>query len=573
MQINTFRPNSLTKSRLIILLISALMTFGLTAISPAHAADKYVEIGTGFAHSCGLTSVGDVYCWGNNEVGQLGRGTTGNPEFLPLKVPGLSNVISISVGMTHTCAIVKSKNVYCWGQNGNGKLGTGDLEQRNSPTLVKNIDNVKQISANRIATCAVVESGAAYCWGDNQAGQLGIGADEKAIVPTQVKNLSQVKQISISYMHACAVAGDGDLYCWGSNEYLEYGMAGQKSSATPVLVTGIPRVSKVSVGAGHTCVKTVDGVPYCWGYGERGQLGAGSSPKSALPAQVSNLKEIIDISAGRFHTCALTKSRTLVCWGASDTGQLGYGKLVDTNVPVDVLNLTNVQSLGVISAYASHSCAIVSTGNFTCWGLGTNGQLGNGTNVNSSSPSSASGASAGKDGANATLTIQIKCQKGKTTKTVTGISPKCPSGYIQLKEKAPSPVFYLDAKNGCYSLNYPVTEFANIKGNNKTLYSIPCTSPHHIEVFFSGTLKTAAANGLPTQAEVGAFCNQKYISAMGVPAPKQIAPNAIYLYWLFPDAGFEVRKYPRKVICSLFNSDNSYTYFVSVSKSLLRRAA
>ena len=239
MQKDASRFLSHPKTRIVALMAASLFSLGLSGISPAQAADKYVEIGTGFAHTCGLTTAGDVYCWGNNEVGQLGRGTTGNSEFLPLKVPGLSNVTSISVGMAHTCAIVKSKNVYCWGQNGNGKLGTGDLEQRNSPTLVKDLDNVKQISANRLATCAVVDSGAAYCWGDNQSGQLGIGAEGSVSVPTLVKNLTQVKQISISYMHACAVVGDGDLYCWGNNDDLQLGLANQKSSTTPVQVLSL----------------------------------------------------------------------------------------------------------------------------------------------------------------------------------------------------------------------------------------------------------------------------------------------------------------------------------------------
>ena len=103
------------------LLFSVLLATFLP-IHASQAADKFVEIGSGFLHTCGLTAAGDVYCWGNNEVAQLGRGTVGDPESLPIKVPGLSGVTSISVGAAHTCAITKSKTLLCWGQNGNGKV-------------------------------------------------------------------------------------------------------------------------------------------------------------------------------------------------------------------------------------------------------------------------------------------------------------------------------------------------------------------------------------------------------------------------------------------------------------------
>jgi hypothetical protein len=85
-------------------------------------------------------------------------------------------------------------------------------------------------------------------------------------------------------------------------------------------------------------------------------------------------------------------------------------------------------------------------------------------------------------------------------------------------------------------------------------------------------MKTAAANGLPTQAEVSNFCSQKYIAAMGAPAPKQVVPNGVYLLWFFPDAGFEARKYPNRVICNLITTDKSYSSFTVQSKSIARNA-
>ncbi len=554
---------------------SLLFTVFLASLLPiqaSQAADKFVEIGSGFLHTCGLTAAGDVYCWGNNEVAQLGRGTVGDPESLPIKVPGISGVTSISVGAAHTCAIMKTKTLLCWGQNGNGKLGTGDTVDKTSPTQVKDFSGVKQVSANRLATCAVKEDGFVYCFGANDFGQLGNGTTVQSAIPEKVSGLSDVVQVSVGFSNACAVTKSQALYCWGDNSNFQLGTAGP-SSTTPVLLSEVGKISKVTVGAGHVCAKTSSGTVLCWGYGERGQIGSGTKEASNLPVQPSGLGKVLDISAGRFHTCALNVDRSVSCWGASDTGQIGNGTVIDSAIPVKVLNISNVQVLGSISAYAAHTCTIAVTGNYSCWGLGTAGQLGNGSNVNSSAPSNPT-SSTQKDTSAPTsdtaLTTVIKCKKGSVSKDVKGVAPKCPSGYVQVIEKKPTSVFYLDMKVGCYSLNFPVTETAYMYGSNKTFFQASCTGRHHIQVIFSGTMKTSAANGLPTQEEVKDFCGKKYIAAMGAPAPKQVVANGVYLYWMFPDAGFEVRKYPNRVICNLITTDKSYSYFTVQTKSIAR---
>jgi alpha-tubulin suppressor-like RCC1 family protein len=559
--------------RTAILFLSVILV-NIIPLNTSHAADKFVEIGSGFLHTCGLTAAGDVYCWGNNEIGQLGRGTVGDPESLPIKVPGLSGVTSISVGAAHTCALTKAKTLYCWGQNGNGKLGTGDIADKTSPTQIKDFSGVKQVSANRTATCAIKDDGAVYCFGANDFGQLGNGTTIPATIPVKVSGISEAVQVSLGFTNACAVTKGQSLYCWGDNANLQLGATGP-SSTTPVLLSEVGKISKVTVGAGHVCAKTGAGTVLCWGFGERGQIGSGTKEASNSPVQPTGLGKVLDISAGRFHTCALNVNRTVSCWGASDTGQIGNGTVVDSPLPVKVLNITNVQVLGTISAYAAHTCTIAVTGNYSCWGLGTAGQLGNGSNVNSSAPTNPASSTQKNTSAptsDTALTTVIKCKRDSSVKDVKGISPKCPSGYVQVIEKKPASVFYLDLKVGCYSLNFPVTETAFMYGSVKTYFQASCTSRHHIQVIFSGTMKTAAANGLPTQVEASDFCSKKYIAAMGVPAPNQVVPNGIYLLWFFPDAGFESRKYPNRVICNLITTDKSYSYYTVQSKSIARNA-
>ncbi len=553
--------------------IAALLLSLLITPTSANASIKYSSIASGFLHTCALSTDGDVYCWGNNEVGQLGQGNVGDPALLPVKVPGLGRVSQLTVGATHNCAISQGK-AYCWGQNGNGKLGSGSDAQSNSPILVRDLDSVTQISANRLSTCAVTSSKNVYCWGDNFAGMLGTGDTKGSLVPVMVKGLTGIKAVSTAYNHACAMSDAATLFCWGDNANGQLGIQGATSSYTPALVPNLPKIKKVSLGAGHTCVITDSNRVMCWGYGEKGQVGHGENSATLAPNLVADLASVKDVQSGRFHTCALTDKNEVFCWGAGDTGQLGTGKTTDFNRPTKVINLTRTNSLGSISSFSAHTCVIDQDGKYNCWGAGDSGQLGNGSRNSLSAPlvnSSGTTTTTTKPSSGVDLSVTIKCKKGSSVREVTGAAPKCPSGFTIVKEAKPKSVFYLDLKNGCYSYNFPVTAQAILSGPNyKTLYPASCTGRYHVQVIFSGKIKTASPSGLPTQAEASENCGQKYIAAMGQPAPRQIAPDATYLYWLFPDAGFEAKKYPSKLVCTLIKTDISYTYIQAQSKPLAR---
>jgi alpha-tubulin suppressor-like RCC1 family protein len=553
--------------------IIALLLSLIVSPTSANAAIKYSTIGSGFLHTCALSTDGDVYCWGNNEVGQLGQGNVGDPALLPVKVPGLGKVSQLSVGATHNCALSQGK-AYCWGQNGNGKLGSGSDAQSNSPILVKDLDSIAQISANRLSTCAVTTSKSVYCWGDNFAGMLGTGDTKGSLVPVNVKGLTGIKSVSAAFNHACALSDSSALYCWGDNASGQLGIQGVTSSYVATLVPNLPKVKKVSLGAGHTCVITELDKAMCWGYGEKGQVGHSENSANLAPNLVADLGSVKDIQTARFHTCALIDKNEIYCWGASEQGQLGNGKTADVNRPTKVINLSNTRILGTLSSFSAHSCVIDQSGSFSCWGSGDAGQLGNGSRNSLSAPSASSSSTSTKTSSPTSgvdLSVTIKCKKGTTVKEITGGAPKCPSGYSIVKEVKPKSVFYLDLQKGCYSYNYPVTTQVIRSGPNyKTLYPASCNGRFHIQVIFSGKIKTASSSGLATQAEASENCGLKYSAAMGQPAPSKLAPDATYLYWLFPDAGFEARKYPNKLICTLIKTDISYTYIQAQSKPLAR---
>lgn len=552
--------------------IALLLSLVISPVT-ANAAVKYSSIGSGLLHTCALTTDGEVYCWGNNEVGQLGQGNVGDPALTPLKVSGLGKVTQLSVGAAHTCALSGGK-AYCWGQNGNGKLGSGSDAQSNSPVLVKDLDSISQISANRLSTCAVTTNKSVYCWGDNFAGMLGTGDTKGSLIPIKVMGLPSIKLVSSAFNHACALSETGSLYCWGDNGSGQLGVQGITSSLMPILIPNLPKVKKVALGAGHTCIINESDKAMCWGYGEKGQVGHGENSATMSPNLVAELSSVRDIQPARFHTCALTEKNEVFCWGAGDQGQLGNGKTIDLNRPTKVLNLTNTRVLGSLSSYSAHNCIIDSSGNYNCWGNGDSGQLGNGSRNSISAPlsnSSGSTSTTSKPTSGVDLSTTIKCKKGNSTKEVTGTAPKCPSGFVLIKETKPKSVFYMDLQKGCYSYNFPVTNQTVLSGPNyKTLYPASCNGKYHLQVIFSGKIKTASVSGLPTQAEASENCGTKYVAAIGQPAPRQVTPDATYLYWLFADAGFEAKKYPNKLICTLIKTDISYTYIQAQNKPLAR---
>lgn len=538
--------------------------------SPSNAASIYVEVGAGYLHSCALNSSGEVYCWGNNEVGQLGIGKNSEVELIPQKVPGLNSVTSLSVGFGHNCAIT-GKMIYCWGQNGNGKLGNGSDQPETKPTLVKGLNNAVSIFAGRVNTCAIDASFNAYCWGDNKTGILGNGSKELSVTPVQVKNLSNVKQIVSGSNHSCAITNDGSTYCWGDNTNGQLGLIGVTESLVPMLVSTLPKAQSITAGSGHSCILTQENKIFCWGYGEQGQIGNGKNEIASTPSEVNLTSQAKSIQAGRFHTCAYISTKQIYCWGSGESGQLGNGSTTNVNIPNLVKSDTKFKKLGTLSTISSHTCALTESNNLSCWGLGDSGQLGQGKKETISVPTTYGQVEQKKATSDVDLSTVIKCKKGNLTKEIKGISPKCPSGYQDIKKSKPKSVFYLELKNGCYAQNFPATEQVVMENDQyKTWFPTKCTERHHIEVIYSGKVPSTTGTGLPTQSEVSNFCSQKYVIATGQPAPNQISPNATYLRWFFPDAGFEAKKYPYTAVCMLIKTDLAYKYLQVQTKSLSR---
>ncbi len=343
-----------------------------------------ITISAGGGHSCALTTTGGVECWGDDSGGELDDGSTGASS-VPVAASGLSSgVVSISAGFFSTCALTVAGAVECWGDE---LLGSGT-----TPTTVSGLSSgVSAISAGYNFACALTSAGGVECWGVNAYGQLGNGTTYNSTVPVAVSGLSSgVVAISAGDEHACALTSAGGVECWGKNYYGQLGDNGATGydafSSVPVAVSGLSSgVSAISSGGDHTCALTGTGAVDCWGDDAEGQLGDGTTTSSPVPVPVSGLSSgVRAISAGEDHTCALTNAGAVECWGDNTDGELADGMTGNSSVPVEVNGLSSAVS--AITTGYDDTCALTGTGGVECWGYNGYGELGDGTETNSSVP-------------------------------------------------------------------------------------------------------------------------------------------------------------------------------------------
>ena len=391
----------------------------LRPAAPASANFGYVAVAAGELHTCGLTSADGVRCWGNNQYGQLGDGTSGAYDYnrpTPGDVIGLtSGVAAISAGFNFTCALLEGSGLKCWGQNGGGQLGDGTFIDRPTPVDVLGLTSgVTAVAAGAGASaCALLDDTTVQCWGNNYLGQLGNGTasneDPPNIyisVPAPVcadalctGPLSGVVALALGSGDSCALVEDDvqtpgyGVKCWGSLFYGEVAnpgpdlqcgnLSGNYCATTPKDILAFPSgVTAIAVASSHKCVLTADGGVKCWGGNFSGQLGNSTGNLVELtPLDVIGLATgVTRIAAGLATTCAITNTGALKCWGGPI---LGHGDELASVHPVDVCadaacSGTFSDAIDVSVGSYFHTCAVTTAGFVKCWGYNLRGELGNG---------------------------------------------------------------------------------------------------------------------------------------------------------------------------------------------------
>ena len=314
-----------------------------TPVDVSGLSNGIAAISTGLYHSCAITKAGGAKCWGYNGLGELGDGTDID-RLMPVDVVGLSSgVASIASGNQHTCALTTIGGVKCWGTSYFGQLGGGNNISRLKPTDVLGITSgAKSVAAGGAHSCAVTSAGGAKCWGNGQYGQLGNGQVGDSAYPLDVSGLaSGVAAVGAGYLHSCALTTVGGVKCWGSNVFGRLGDGTTIERLTPVDVLGLASgVAAISVAEWHTCALTTAGRVKCWGYNEDGRLGDGTTTNRSAPVDVSGPARVTTaMAAGTGHTCDLASTGGVKCWGYNLRGQLGDGTATQRLTPVDVSGL------------------------------------------------------------------------------------------------------------------------------------------------------------------------------------------------------------------------------------------
>ncbi len=300
-------------------------TAGLRNVVAISAADEIEFAG----HTCVLHEDRTVSCWGTGRDGQLGQGDTSN-NFLPVKIPGITDAVAVSAGKEHVCVLHSDGGVSCWGSNRFGALGDGTETPSYLPKRVAGLSDIVAVAAAQHSNCAVHRDGAFSCWGQP-------AFDLK---PTRFNGPEAMSSVSMSALRICTVSLGDTVYC---------GALGQPVRPSN-RVENLVDVVEVAVGWVTSCALHRHGGVSCWGSDNAaGQIGDGTTTPRLRPVRLDGIADAVAVSvstgssdvgvhAGTVgsHACALHEDGSASCWGGNELGQLGDGTTENRLVPTRV---------------------------------------------------------------------------------------------------------------------------------------------------------------------------------------------------------------------------------------------
>jgi alpha-tubulin suppressor-like RCC1 family protein len=302
------------------------------------------NISVGSTHTCAVIDDGTIDCWGQNFFGQLGNGTITGDWAVP--VVGITDAIAVAAGGIHTCAIHSDGSVSCWGSSSQvgGAAGVGG--NQNTPVPVSLAAPAVQIAAGAQHSCALLNDATVSCWGSNLHGELGNGTSGSYRAGL-VTGAARAAKLSLGDSQSFAAMLDGTVLYWGG--------ASTGASTAPTSLPGLSGVASVAAGFTHDCLLYANGNVACFGNNAQKELGNGfSGATSQDPIAIAEISNATDLTSGRGHTCALD-ANGIECWGE-----------VFGSTPV---KLDGLPEIGAISAgLGSNTCALGRDGTVWCWG-------------------------------------------------------------------------------------------------------------------------------------------------------------------------------------------------------------
>lgn len=406
-----------------IVLVAVLVASLAGVVTPAPAGAvvprlRATAVTAGGFDSCALLEDGTTRCWGIAlpSLGYPGHDSVGDDEspgsMPPIEFGSGGHAVDMSVGLSHTCAVLDEGSVRCWGQDESGKLGNGAAPAQEDPATAPNVDlggvAAVAVEAGYYHSCAVLIDGHLRCWGHGGSGALGLGdtstiGDDEAVAsvpPIDLGTGRTAVSVAVGLRHTCALLDDASVRCWGDGAGGQHGMGSTEDIGDDETPGSVPPVdlgpgrTAVALAAGylHTCAVLDDGSVRCWGVDDLGLLGDGvtgggravgddETPASLPPVDLGAGRTAVAIGADGWHTCAVLDDGSVRCWGQGDEGQLGYGNTAtigDDETPGSAgpVDLGSGRTAVSVDGGQQHTCAVLDDGSVRCWGINGVGVLG-----------------------------------------------------------------------------------------------------------------------------------------------------------------------------------------------------
>lgn len=312
--------------------------------------------------ACALMTDQTLWCWGHNDVGQLGSGVVGGSRYQPQPVsvlPTGTKVVEGGLAETFGCARTSDNTIYCWGQG-----ATGATQVLVGPAA--------QLSVGSTSACARLLDSSVYCWGKNDYGDIGCDADagEQPVTTGNPRQLlgpmSNIAEIQVGLYASCARTNNtGQVLCFGSSTLASLGVAPQAGTCQTTDLS-IPGVTGLTTSDFASCARTENADYYCWGPNAdaHGLLWQSDPSPYWAPPKLHPLGTgAASIAIGWYHSCALMNDGSVQCWGQNDHHQAGGGG--DPAAPATVTGLSSARG---VSTHRGFSCALQQDGQVLCWG-------------------------------------------------------------------------------------------------------------------------------------------------------------------------------------------------------------